>query len=217
MQPDERPTIRVVLVDDHPLILEGTRSTLAQAVGISVVGLAGDGKTALQLVAEHQPDVLILDIHLPDMSGVEVAERVRSAWPEVAVLVISGYSDRAYIRQLMKKGIRGYLSKTALSDELVAAVRTVAGGNSVFPATTANAVLHHNPELLTPREHDVLQLIANGRSNSQISGVLCVSASTVEFHVRQILQKLGVRSRTQAVIKAHQQGLLSLDDSALSS
>jgi DNA-binding NarL/FixJ family response regulator len=204
----ERDPIRVVIVDDHPLLLEGTRRCLDAAEGIAIVGEATEGKAALDLIGEQLPDVLLLDVQLPDISGVEVARHVRASFPRVAVLVLTGHDEAGYVRSLLKAGIAGYLRKTASADELVAAVRAVAKGRTVLVSEAASPILFGEIEVLTEREHEVLQHLAAGLSNAEIARALYVSQKTVEFHISHILQKLGARSRVQALLKAREHGLL---------
>jgi DNA-binding NarL/FixJ family response regulator len=209
MATDVHAPFRVVVVDDHPLLREATRAALDQATGLAVVGVAENGTAALRQVERYRPDVLLLDVHLPDMSGIEVARQVRAAFPEVAVLVLTGHDDVGYVRGLLQLGVRGYLRKTATGDEVVAAVRAVAHGQTVI-ASEATPVGGLGQERLTSREEDVLRLLALGRRNAEIADALCVSIKTVEFHVGHVLAKLGARSRTEAILRAHQLGLGSL-------
>ena len=201
----ERRT-RVVIVDDHPMLREGTRALLEKTVDIEVVGTAGRGTEALRVVAELKPDVLILDVRLPDVSGVEVTRRVREAFPEVAILILTGYDDVGYLRALLDLGIKGYLRKTARGDEIIEAVRLVARGKKVLDTSGAD-----NGEfvgLVTARERDMLRMIGAGMRNSDIADALGLSSKTVEFHISNLLQKLGARSRTEAILKAQQLGLI---------
>lgn len=205
---EERPgSIRVVLVDDHPVLREGTRAVLAQHTGISVVGVAGDGRTALALVNEKRPNVLLLDVHLPDVSGVEVTRQVRSRYPEMAIVVLTGYEDAGYARALLRLGVRGYLRKAASPDEIVAAVRAAAQGLTVIEPA-ALAAFESTSEVFTARELQVLGLMVAGKRNTEIAAELEVSVKTVEFHVSRLLEKLGARSRTEAIVQARQQGLV---------
>lgn len=199
--------LRVVIVDDHPLLREGTRTLLARQAGIAVVGATGEGAEALRLVAELQPDVLLLDVQLPDLSGVEVARRVRAAHPAVAILILSNYEEAGYVRALLRLGVRGYLGKTMSGDQIVAAVRAVAQRQTTVLSEAARAALGEGGVDLTVRELQVLQLLAAGRRNGEIARELSISENTVEFHVRHVLQKLGARSRMDAVRKARHQGL----------
>lgn len=201
--PLDPTSIRVVVVDDHPLLREGTQALLARTKGIKVVGATGEGATALRLVRKFWPDVLLLDIHLPDINGVEVARRVRTSFPQVAVLILTGYDDAGYVRALLHLGVQGYLGKTASGGEIVAAIQAVAQGCKVLAEAT-RAADEVGSEPLTAREWEVLRLLTVGRRNSEIATTLNVSVKTVEFHVSHILGKLGARSRTEALLKARQ-------------
>lgn len=210
----DRQPIRVVVVDDHPILREGTRTFLERAPEVEAVAAAGDGASALALVAQHQPDVLLLDVHLPDMSGVEVTRRVREEFPGVAVLILTGYDDMGYARALLQLGVQGYLRKTVSGEEMLAAIRAVAEGRTVLISEMASKALGSENEPLTPREQEVLQLLAAGRRNAEIASALAVSVKTVEFHISHVLEKLGARSRAEAIGKALQLGLVLLEGSS---
>jgi len=198
--------VRVVIADDHAVMREGTQLIL-EAAGIEVVATAGTGAEALRMVARHQPDVLLLDLQLPDTSGVEVAQAVRRDRPEVGVLILTGHAEAGYIRPLLQIGVRGYMHKMASGVEIVAAVRAVAAGRMIV---MSGAVSASSPSLSTPltaRELQVLRLMAAGLRNADIARELCVSVKTVEHHVTNVLVKLRAQSRTQAIVKAQQHGL----------
>src|SRR5581483_5463380 len=190
--------------------------------GMTVVGEAATAAEALRLVAETVPDVLVLDVRLPDASGVAVARRVRQAWPRVAIIVYTGYDDPLTRRQLLGLGVRGYLSKTARVSEVVAAIERVAAGETVLAPAWESAAGGNGAaeadeagdgaalqEPLTAREQEVLALLAAGYHNAEIAAQLGVHEHTVEFHVGHVLQKLGVRTRTAAAMKAQRLGLLA--------
>jgi DNA-binding NarL/FixJ family response regulator len=200
------PPIRVMIVDDHPLVREGTRAALERSGHVQVVATAADGAETLRILPERRPDVLLLDLHLPDMSGLEVARSVRALAPEVSIVVITGYEDVTYQRALLQMGVRGYLRKTMSGPEIVQALRDAVAGRSVIAGRTADAV-----EPLTTREEEVLMLMAAGWRNGEIAEQLGVSVKTVEFHTGHVLEKLGARSRTEAVARARQYGLIALD------
>jgi len=160
MTMDSVPRIQVVLVDDHPLVREGTRAALERSGHVEVIDTAADGAEALRILSQRHPDVLLLDLHLPDMSGLEVARRVRAEAPEVAVVVITGYEDASYLRALLQIGVRGYLRKTMSGLEIVDALKDVVAGRAVIAHPAGNSV-----ELLTTREDEVLRLMASGSRN----------------------------------------------------
>lgn len=198
--------IRVILVDDHPIVRDGVRDCLQRDPDIEVIGVAGDGAGALRLVKE--PDVLLLDLHLPDLSGFEVARRVRAGYPSVAVLILTGYDEVGYIRGLLELGVRGFLSKTVPSEEILAAVRTVANGKTILTSDAVQAAREKGAVVLTERERHVLQLLGSEWQNARIATALMISEKTVEFHVSRLLSKLRARSRTEAVRKALHQGII---------
>jgi len=207
---DAAPTvvraISVVIVDDHPLLLEGTRALVARSAGIVVAGVANSGEAALRMVGLLQPDVLLLDLHLPGISGIEVARRIRARFPRVAILALTGYDDLGYARELSAIGARGYLRKCAPGAEVLAAIRAVAMGQSCFAAAGARLRGAAADDTLTARESEILRLLACGRRNAEIAVLLSVSIKTVEYHISHILNKLGARSRTEAILKARQHG-----------
>ena len=213
---DGRPT-RVVLVDDHPMLRAGTQAALQAHADLAVVGVANDGAEALRLSETLQPDVLVLDIGLPDMSGVEVARKVRATCPDIAILILSAHASPAYVRSLRNIGVRGFVSKTVSGDQLAEAVRRVAGGSMVIDLAGGSAENQAAEDLsaeaaeerLTARELEVLERLAAGRRNMEIAAELNVSLNTVEFHVRHVLAKLGTRSRTEAAVRAAELGLFS--------
>lgn len=205
--PHERRPIRVLIVDDHPMAREGTRALLERSAAIEVVGAVGEGFAALWLLRELQPDIVLLDVRLPDISGIEVARQLRTEFPTVKVLVVTGYDEIGYARALLQLGVRGYLAKSASGAELVAAVRAVAAGNQVITAEAARGIVEGRNDPLTAREHEVLQRLVAGRRNAEIADDLCLSLKTVEFHVRNVLQKLGARSRAEAIGLALQHGI----------
>lgn len=199
----EEQTIRVVLVDDHAVVREGTQLILDAAPGIKVVAGASSGAEALRMVERHQPDVLLLDLQLPDMSGVDVARAMRRSSPQVAILVLTG-NEAAGVGGLLELGVRGFLHKTASGAEIVAAVRAVATGRMMIVGAPSGVATTSLASLLTARELEILRLMAAGLRNADIARQLTVSVKTVEHHVTNILMKLHVQSRTQAAMKAQQ-------------
>lgn len=206
---DARPhDVRVVIVDDHPTLLDGTQASLQRAAGIVVVGTAGTADDALRVVDETQPDVLLLDIRLPDRSGIEVARQVRRTLPHVAIVVLSGYEDAHYRPELVKLRVRGYLSKSATGDEIVAAVRAAASGHETYAPKRAGSSSDAGDVVLSDRELEVLRLLVSGAGNQDIARTMHLAKRTVEFHVSNIMHKLGVESRLAAVARARQEGLI---------
>ncbi len=200
--------IRVVIVDDHALVREGTLQLLEQAADIEVVGQAGSGEDGLGVLELRRPDVALVDVNLPGMSGLELARAAAGSFPEVRVLIVSAYDDYAYVAEALEIGVGGYLMKNASARELVDAVRAVADGVFVLDREVSGRLARRSrggpstTGALTRRENDVLALLARGRSNKQIAAELGLGLRTVEGHVSGVLAKLGVASRTEAVAYA---------------
>ncbi len=215
--------IRVVLADDHTFIRKGIRDFLEEEDDIQVLAEATTGTEAVALTLQHQPDVAVLDIQMPEMTGIEAARQIKAKAPEVQVLVLTAYDDDPYIFAMLQAGASGYVLKNAPSAELVRAVRTVAaGGSALDPTVTAKvmAQLHSGKpsgaqavvEKLTQRELDVLRLAAKGHTNRAIGLDLSISDRTVQGHLANIFGKLGVATRTEAVLLAMKQGWITLDE-----
>lgn len=209
--------IRVVIVDDHALVREGTVQLLEQEADIQVIGHAGTGEEGLVLLERLQPDVALVDINLPGMSGLELAGEVATRRLGVRVLVVSAYDDYGYVTEALGVGVGGYLLKTASAKELVDALRAVAGGAFVLDGAVSSRLARRwrsDPAIprgagaLTPREFDVLDLLARGRSNKEIAAELSLGLRTIEGHVSNVLAKLGAASRTEAVAYALRHHLL---------
>lgn len=212
-------SVKVLIVDDQEMFREGIRHRLAQERDISIVGEAASGEEALAMVARAKPDVIILDIRLPSMSGIEVARLVRQKWPDVKILMLSGYDFDQYVRAAARLGIDGYVLKDAPQDVLVKALREIVAGGVVLVPQIASKVMRDyrdmpapgKPRLvedLTIREIEVLELMSEGLRNAEIAERLAISVRTVEAHSSNIMSKLGTESRTEAVRVAEEKGLL---------
>jgi len=206
-------TIRVLLADDHPALRLGLRVLLERAPDVELVGEAEDGEEALALIEKLQPDVVVLDCELPEMEGVEVAQEIRRRDLPVRVLALSSYDDERYVRGMLDAGAVGYLLKDEAPQAIVAAVRAAARGEGYFsPAVAAKVTAWsrgERPGGLTEREVEVLTLVAEGLPNKQIASQLQVAERTVNFHVSNILHKLGAASRVEATVWAKEQGVIS--------
>jgi DNA-binding NarL/FixJ family response regulator len=205
--------IRVLLVDDHAVVREGIRSFLQLQDDIEVVGAAGDGVEATRLTKELHPDVVLMDLVMPGDGGVVAIESLHRAHPEIRVLVLSSYIDDAQLFSAIQAGAAGYLLKDVEPENLAEAIRQVHAGEAVLHPEAASRLMHRSVEPpvgadLTPRERDVLRLLAEGFANKEIGRRLFVSEKTVKTHVSSILQKLGVQDRTQAALIAVRQRLL---------
>jgi len=205
-------TIRVLLADDHPTLRLGLRVLLDQAPDVEVVGEAEDGEEALALIEALAPDVAVLDCQLPGMEGAEVAAEVRRRGLPTQVLALSAYDDDRYVQEMLEAGAVGYLLKEEAPETIVAAVRAAARGERYFsPPVMAKVVAWvrgERPGGLTEREVEVLKLVAEGLSNKEIAHKLRVKKRTVEFHVGNILRKLGVASRVEAAVWAKEHGVV---------
>lgn len=204
----------MLVVDDHALHREGTRHILEEHEDLEVVGDADSGEAALVMVNQLRPDVVLLDIRLPGINGVETARRICRYHPDVRVLIVTAYADEEYVRGAFEAGAAGFLSKSAPGRELVEAVRAVAAGNTVLqPALLAPLLSrgHVDGAALTEREIAVLRLLAQGLHNKELAAVLGVSPRTVDRHCDSIYAKLGVASRTQAVVRGIAARLVEVD------
>ena len=209
--------IRVVLADDHQVVRHGIKQFLIKA-GIEVVAEAENGAQALQLIEQHRPDVAVLDIQMPEYSGLEVARQVRAKGLPVGLLILTAYDDDPYIIAALEAGVNGFVLKTADMEEIIEAVRAVSEGQSVLDpqivpklmhAVTASHKTQVEYEPLTDREFEVLQAAARGLTNKAIGVLLNISDRTVQGHLRRIFEKLNVSNRTEAVVKASQLNLLT--------
>lgn len=214
--------IRVVLADDHAVVRKGIREFLEEEGDISVVAEAANGAQAVALVAEHQPDVAVLDIQMPGVTGIEATRRIKAEHPGVRVLILTAYDDDPYIFALIQAGASGYILKTADSSDLVHAVRAVHRGDSALDPTVTQKVVQQlatgHPlgapsavETLTDREVEVLRLAAKGLTNKAIGQALGISDRTVQGHLANIYGKLNVSSRTEAVTEALKQGWITIE------
>ena len=204
--------IRVVLADDHAVVRKGIREFLEEDPEIRVVAEASDGEEAVALIARERPDVIVLDIQMPKLNGMEATRRVKKEFPHTRVLMLTAYDDDPYIFAALQAGANGYLLKTSGSDELVRAVHAIADGESalsptiakklVLNATSGNASGEEHIEALTDREMDILRLAAKGLGNKQIGATLAISDRTVQGHLANIYGKLHVGTRTEAVMYA---------------
>jgi DNA-binding NarL/FixJ family response regulator len=215
------PIVRVVLVDDEAMVRVGLRMVFTAEPDLDVVGEAADGAAAEQVAAETKPDVVLMDIRMPGVDGLEGARRVLAAVPETRVVMLTTFDEDAYVEAALRAGVSGFLLKVAPPERLIDAVRTVAsGGGLLDPTVTLRVIesfastspLRTQPaaELaaLTEREKDVLRLIAKGMSNAEIAAQLYVGEATVKTHVSGVLTKLGLRDRVQAVVAAYESGLV---------
>jgi len=192
--------IRLFIVDDHQLLLEGTKAALEKYPDIEITGLATTGLDALRDIEQAAPDLVLLDVRLPDISGIEVARHIRERWPSMLIIALSGFDDSMYVKGLRKLGVLACLPKTMKTAELIEAIRDACAGKT--PAAQPN---RGSPELLdplTPREFQVLELMGKGSRNSEIASALGLSIKAVEYHVTHVLEKLDARSRSEAIIKA---------------
>jgi len=213
--------IRIILGEDHALMREGTREILQQQSDLRVVGEAGDGERVLALAQELQPDVAILDMRMPGLNAIEITRRLPAVAGSTQALILTAYDDDELILAAMEAGAAGYLLKTARAGELVDAVRAVHAGRTVLDPSVARKIImlarhqRSDPEpdeALTPRELKVLQLVSRGLRNKEIAAELGVSSRTVEGHLSSILSKLGVSSRTAAVVRAVANNWLQLPE-----
>ena len=216
--------IHVFLADDHAVLRDGLRYILEEQNDITVIGDAADGWTTVQQVKQLHPDVVIMDISMPRLNGIEATKQIKEFQPSAVILVLTAYDYEQYIFPLLEAGAAGYLLKDVSSHELIRAIQSVAKGDAVLHPAVAQKVLEHfkqapdrlerqyTSELLTERETAVLKMAAKGMTNSDIAETLHLSVRTVESHLGTIFNKLGVGSRTEAVIQAMKKGWLTLEE-----
>jgi DNA-binding NarL/FixJ family response regulator len=211
-------TIRVLIADDHQLFRDGLKALLLSAPDTEVLGEAATGKEAIQLAAESQPDVILMDLQMPDMDGIEATRHIVRTNPHINVLMVTMFEDDSSVFAAMRAGARGYVLKGAKHDEMLRAIRAVSSGEAIFSPTIAARLMSFFaasrsviPEEafpdLTDREREVLNLIARGDSNADIAQALTISVKTVRNHVSNIFSKLQVADRAQAAIRAREAGL----------
>ena len=224
-------TSRIIVIDDHQLFREGVKRILEFEESFEVIAEGDDGKEAFKLIKDHRPDAVLMDINMPNMNGIEATKNLISHYPETKVIILSIHDDQAFVTQALKTGATGYLLKEMDSDELIEAIRVVIkGGSYIHPKVTHKLVADYRRlaneqnigngyeqleirrpiHLLTRRECEVLQLLADGKSNRSIGEKLYISEKTVKNHVSSILQKTGADDRTQAVVTAIKNGWVEI-------
>ncbi|MDT8304287.1 MAG: response regulator transcription factor [Anaerolineae bacterium] len=213
--------IRVLLADDHTIVRDGICALLEGEPDMNVVGAAKDGREAIQLACALQPDVVLMDVVMPGLNGLEATRQLRREQPQIQILVLSMHEDEEYVRQMLAAGASGYVLKDAAARDLLGAIRAVHRGEAVLsPAVTRLVLedylrwadLNSMPEesCLTPREREVLQLIAEGHTNRQIAGILCLSIKTVQSHRANLMHKLGLHDRGELIKYAIQKKIIEI-------
>lgn len=215
-------SIRILLADDHKVLRRGLRRILEEHDDLEVVGEAGDGREAVDMAAVLQPDIVVMDIGMPQMNGIEATRQAVMRNPRLNVLILSMYSDENYVVQILRAGARGFLLKDSAEDELIDAVRAVNSGQPFFSPKIAKLLIGDSMqrlreegatdtyELLTPREREVLQLIAEGKSNKEVAAALFVSPTTIETHRARIMDKLDLHSTAEIVLYAVRKGIVQI-------
>lgn len=214
--------IRVLIVDDHPILLEGLRALLLPQTDMQVVGQAQDGRQAIAQVDMLRPDIVVMDIGMPEMNGIEATRVIRQQHPKTRVLILTQHEDREYVLPLLKAGASGIVVKRALVADLITALRVVAQGDTFLHPSVATAVVEEigqlsqasqvTVDLLTARERQVLERIVMGQTNTRIAVELSISVKTVEFHRANLMSKLRVHSVAELVRDALKHGLVCVDD-----
>ncbi len=214
-------TIRVLLVDDQRLMRDGLRTLLELETGLEIVGEAAHGVAAIEGYRQHNPDVVLMDIRMPEMNGVEATRRIKSDWPEAQVLILTTFDDDEYVFEGLRAGASGYLLKDVSGSELADAIRTVASGGTLIEPSVARKVVAEFARLtpssssvddlidpLSEREIEILKVLAKGYTNKEIAAHLHLAEGTVKNYVTSILGKIGARDRTQAALRAQELNLL---------
>ena len=217
-------SISILLAEDHKIVREGTRQLLEQSTDMKVVGEASDGLEAVRMAAVIQPDVIVMDVRLPRLNGIEATRTITTRFPNIKVLILSAYDDDSYVFPLLQAGASGYLLKTASGAELADAIRLVVAGQTALSPRISSKIVNrlggrqayrtnNMPEGLTEREMDVLRAAAHGNANKVIAAKLGISVQTVQVHLRNIFGKLGVGSRSEAVASGIKYGWITLEAS----
>ena len=213
--------IRVLLADDHELMRSGIRLMLEREPDMNVVSEASDGREAVALAKSHRPDVVIMDIGMPNLNGIEAASQMTQHNPQLAIMILSMHPDETYVLRALKAGARGYLLKDSAEGDLIKAVHVIAGGKSFFSPAVSKVLLDDYVgklkrsgtddayDLLTPREREVLQLIAEGKSNKDIANLFNLSVYTVESHRSNLMEKLNLRGLPDLILYAVRKGIIS--------
>lgn len=212
---------RILLADDHQLMRSGVRLMLEREPDLTVVGEAADGREAVALAKSLKPEVVVMDIGMPNLNGIEAAHQMTQELPDLAIVMVSMHSDESYVLRALKSGARGYLLKDSAEADLIKAVHAVAGGKSFFSPAVSKLLLDDYVrklkrsgtedayDLLTPREREILQLIAEGKSNKDIANLLNLSVYTVESHRSNLMEKLNVRGLPELILYAVRRGIIS--------
>jgi RNA polymerase sigma factor (sigma-70 family) len=214
--------VKILVADDHRIMRDGLRSLIAKQSGMEVVAVAENGRTAIKLTRKHKPDVIVMDINMPDMNGIDATRQIVAEFPGTKVVAFSMHSDRQFVTGALKAGVSGYLQKDSAFEELARAIRTVMTNQTYLsPKITGTVIKDYKEQLsanelsslpaLTAREREVLQLIAEGRSTRQIAERLNVSVKTIETHRSKIMEKLDIRNIAELTKYAIREGLTSLD------
>jgi len=215
------PPIRILLADDHSIVREGLRVLLERQQEFEVIGDVADGRQAVEMAETSHPDVVVMDVAMPVLNGIEAARRITSRTPEVGVVMLSMHSDESYILRALKAGARGYLLKDSLKADLIDAVRAAAQGKSFFSPKVSKVMqedymnelqargAEDTWELLTDREREILQLVAEGKTNKEIASLLNISPYTIDTHRSHILQKLNLHSAPELILYAIRKGIIA--------
>jgi two-component system, NarL family, response regulator NreC len=221
MERTAMPPIRILLADDHTIVRDGLRALVEKQPDMMVSGEAADGREAVQIAEDNPPDVVVMDIAMPNMNGIEATRRIVTTRPATGVVILSMHQDESYVLRSLKAGARGYLLKDSLRSDVVEAIRSVAQGRSFLTRKVSKLLqedyirqmerrgVEDSYDLLTDREREILQLIAEGRTNKEVANVLNIGLTTVETHRTHILQKLGLHSVPELILYAVRKGIIA--------
>jgi two-component system response regulator NreC len=213
--------IRILLADDHTVVRDGLRALLEKQTDMTVVAEAADGRDSIRLAEEQSPDVVVMDIAMPNMNGIEATRRILAQNPNCAVVILSMHQDESYVLRSLKAGAKGYLLKDSLRGDVIDAIRTVAQGRSYLTRKVSRMLqedyvrlmerrgVEDSYDLLTGREREILQLVAEGKANKEVAALLTISLTTVETHRTHILQKLGLHSIPELILYAVRKGIIA--------